>query len=152
MNIGEASVLSGVSAKMIRYYESTGLIHPATRSGSGAYRVYSPADIHTLKFVRRARDLGFSVTEIGALLRLWEDHARASADVKTIALEKVRELDLKIGELQAMRSTLMHLATTCHGNHRPDCPILNDLSESHRPKVEDIAHTPRPIQEGRKRA
>lgn len=127
MNIGEAARASGVSAKMIRYYESIGLIPPALRSGNG-YRVYSDADVHTLGFVRRARRLGFSVQQIERLVALWRDHDRSSAEVKRIALGHVEELQRKIAELEAMARTLRHLADHCHGDHRPDCPIIDDLA------------------------
>jgi Cu(I)-responsive transcriptional regulator len=129
MNIGEASKASGVSAKMIRYYESTGLIVTAARSGSG-YRKYTEADVHTLSFVRRARDLGFSVEQIGGLLQLWRDEGRASADVKRLALEHVAELDAKAAEIQAMSRTLRRLAESCHGNERPQCPIIDELAQA----------------------
>jgi MerR family transcriptional regulator, copper efflux regulator len=128
MNIGEAATASGVSAKMIRYYESTGLIRPARRHGSGAYRTYEETDVHTLRFIRKARDLGFSVTEIAGLLRLWQDRARASADVKALVQVKIAELKAKIAELVAMERTLHHLADCCQGDSRPDCPILDDLA------------------------
>lgn len=128
MNIGEAAAASGISAKMIRYYESIGLIGSATRTASG-YRVYTDADLHTLRFVRRARDLGFSVEQMHELLALWRDRSRASADVKRIALEHVAELERKAAELHAMADTLKHLARHCHGDARPDCPILADLGQ-----------------------
>ena len=128
MNIGEAAAASGISAKMIRYYESIGLTGPATRTASG-YRVYTDADLHTLRFVRRARDLGFSVEQMHELLALWRDRSRASADVKRIALEHVAELERKAAELHAMADTLKHLARHCHGDARPDCPILADLGQ-----------------------
>ncbi len=127
MNIGEASRASGVSAKMIRYYESIGLIPAPARSNSG-YRHYQPNDIHTLRFVRRARDLGFSIDSIVQLLDLWRDRGRASADVKRVALDQVATLKTKIGDLQKMVSTLEHLADHCRGDDRPDCPIMDDLS------------------------
>lgn len=151
MNIGETAAASGVSAKMIRYYESTGLIRPAARSGTGAYRVYSREDAHTLKFIRRARDLGFSVVEIANLLRLWHDHSRASAEVKTMALEKVRELERKIAELQDMQQALTHLAAHCHGNHRPECPILDDLSGRDGMASDGIAHSSRLLLDKKRR-
>ena len=132
MNIGQAAAASGVSAKMIRYYESIGLIGAAARTESG-YRVYSEADVHTLRFIRRARDLGFSVEQMGELLALWRDRSRASAEVKRIALEHVGELEQKMRELAEMADTLRHLAEHCHGDHRPDCPILNDLSHGQAP-------------------
>ena len=127
MNIGQASQASGISAKMIRYYETIGLIGPAQRTDSG-YRVYSDADLHTLRFVRRARGLGFSVEQMHELLALWRDRSRASADVKRVALEHVRELERKAAELQQMADTLKHLAKHCHGDQRPDCPIIDQLS------------------------
>jgi Cu(I)-responsive transcriptional regulator len=127
MNIGRAADASGVSAQMIRHYESIGLLPGATRTVAG-YRVYRDSDVHTLRFIRRARDLGFSIKEIGALLRLWNNRRRASADVKELAARHMRELDEKIRELQQMRETLAHLAHHCHGDGRPDCPILEDLS------------------------
>lgn len=126
MNIGQAAEASGVSAKMIRYYEQIGLIEPPARSQSG-YRVYAEQNVHTLRFVRRARSLGFSVEETGALLALWRDRSRASADVKALALKHVAELEEKAAALQAMATTLRHLASHCHGDRRPDCPILNEI-------------------------
>ncbi len=126
MNIGDAARASGVSAKMIRYYEDTALIPPAARTAAG-YRVYSDQDIHMLRFIRRARDLGFSVEGIRELLGLWRDRDRHSADVKRLALAHVAELRQKIRELEDMASTLETLAASCHGNDRPDCPILSEL-------------------------
>ncbi|HEY2051406.1 MAG TPA: Cu(I)-responsive transcriptional regulator [Caulobacteraceae bacterium] len=128
MNIGQAAKASGVSAKMIRYYEAIGLIPAADRTGSG-YRTYGSNEVHTLKFVRRARDLGFSVEEIGELVALWNDRDRASADVKSIALKHIDDLDRKVLELKEMSETLRRLAMTCHGDDRPDCPIIESLSE-----------------------
>lgn len=127
MNIGLAAERSGVSAKMIRYYESIGLIPKTVRTEAG-YRVYSDADVHTLRFIRRARDLGFSVEQIGELVSLWQDRSRASTDVKTIALGHIQALERKIEELRVMSDTLKHLATSCHGDERPDCPILEELA------------------------
>ncbi len=127
MNIGQAAEASGVSAKMIRYYEEIALIPPPARSQSG-YRVYGPDDVHTLRFVRRARSLGFSIEETGALLALWRDRSRASADVKAMALKHVAELEEKATALKAMAKTLRHLASHCHGDGRPDCPILDEIS------------------------
>lgn len=127
MNIGGAAIAAGVSAKMIRYYESIDLIKAPVRTESG-YRVYSLEDVHTLRFIGRARDLGFSIEEISSLLTLWHDRSRASADVKRIATEKITTLEAKIRELAAMVESLRHLAENCHGDHRPDCPILTDLA------------------------
>lgn len=130
MNIGEAAKASGVSAKMIRYYESVGLIDPAARSESG-YRVYSENDLHVLRFVKRARTMGFSMERIEVLLGLWRDGDRNSAEVKKLALGHVAELERQIAEMQAVADTLRKLAQTCHGDNRPDCPIIDDLSEEH---------------------
>jgi MerR family copper efflux transcriptional regulator len=127
MNIGEAAATSGVSAKMIRYYEEIGLTPPAARTASG-YRVYAENDVHTLRFIRRARDLGFSVEEMAELLALWRDRRRASADVKRIALAHVDDLERRMRELQEMATTLRHLAASCHGDDRPDCPIIDGLA------------------------
>jgi len=128
MNIGQAAAACGVSAKMIRHYESIGLIGAASRTASG-YRVYSDHDIHTLSFIRRARDLGFSVPQIHNLLALWRDQDRASADVKRIALRHVESLKSKMREIEAITGTLLHLAEHCHGDDRPDCPIIHDLAQ-----------------------
>ncbi len=128
MNIGDAARASGVSAKMIRYYESIGLIADAERTESG-YRTYGTSDVETLRFIRRARDLGFSVAEMTTLLALWRDRSRESAEVKEIALAHVGEIERRIRELEGMARTLRHLAGSCHGDHRPDCPILDDLSD-----------------------
>jgi MerR family copper efflux transcriptional regulator len=127
MNIGEAAQASGVSAKMIRHYEESGFVPKAGRTVAG-YRIYSERDVHMLRFIRRARDLGFSLKEIKELLGLWNNRRRESADVKRLVERHVKELDGKIAELQAMRGTLTHLARNCHGDARPDCPILEDLS------------------------
>jgi Cu(I)-responsive transcriptional regulator len=126
MNIGEAAKASGVSAKMIRYYESTGLIPAAGRTDAG-YRVYSDIEVQMLRFIRRSRDLGFPVEKIEELLALWRDRSRQSADVKRLAQEQIGGLERKIAEMQAMKDTLQHLADACCGDHRPDCPILADL-------------------------
>ncbi|WP_244815793.1 Cu(I)-responsive transcriptional regulator [Caballeronia sp. Lep1P3] len=128
MNIGEAARASGVTAKMIRYYESVGLLTPVSRTSSG-YRVYGEQEVHALRFVRQARRLGFLVEDIRKLLALWQDRSRASAEVKAIALEHVTELDRRIAELTDMRDTLSHLARHCHGDERPDCPILDKLAQ-----------------------
>ena len=128
MNIGEAAQASGVSAKAIRYYETAGLIAPANRPES-RYRVYDDDDVRMLRFIRirRARDLGFSIERIKRLLDLWQDKARASADVKRLALEHAAEIDAKIAALIAMRDSVQELAAACDGDQRPDCPILRDL-------------------------
>lgn len=130
LNIGEASKASGVSPKMIRHYESRGLLADARRTGAG-YRIYDRNDIHTLRFVRRARDLGFSIKEIAQLLDLWRNRRRSSADVRRVAEQHAVELNRKIEELQAMKRTLERLVHDCHGDERPDCPILDDLAEGH---------------------
>jgi len=127
MNIGQASLQSGVSAKMIRHYEALGLVPGVTRSAAG-YRQYGEATMHTLRFIRRARDLGFETREIHALLLLWRDKKRPSAQVKRIAQRHVADLAQRIAALQGMQRTLEHLAQRCHGDHRPDCPILEDLA------------------------
>lgn len=134
MNIGEAAKASGVSAKMIRYYETTGLIPKAERRASG-YRDYSPADVHNLRFIRRARDMGFAVAEINELLGLWRDRSRHSADVKRIAAAHVEELSARIAAMEEMRRTLQTLIGCCAGDDRPDCPILADLSEPGSPEA-----------------
>jgi len=127
MNIGQASKRSGVSQRMIRHYETIGLIPKAARRDSG-YRDYDGNDVHTLSFIRRARDLGFPIGEIAQLLALWQDRSRASADVKALALARANELKRKEQEIQAMRRSLEQLARNCHGDGRPDCPILEDLA------------------------
>ncbi|TYP64807.1 MerR family gold-responsive transcriptional activator of gol and ges genes [Stutzerimonas stutzeri] len=126
MNIGDAANRSGVSAKMIRYYERIGLIPTASRTASG-YREYEPRDVHMLRFIARARDLGFSVAEITELLDLWRDKDRRSADVKALAQARIRDLRHKIAHLQDMADTLEELANACAGNERPNCPILQRL-------------------------
>ena len=128
MNIGQAAKSSGVSAKMIRYYEQIGLIPKAIRSDAG-YRHYSPPDVRSLRFIRRSRDLGFSVEQISQLLVLWRDGDRASADVKAMALSHAGALKAKIVQLQAMAQTLEHLADQCQGDGHAECPILADLAE-----------------------
>lgn len=129
MNIGQAAAASGVSAKMIRYYESIALVPAAPRTDSG-YRVYGERELHTLRFIRRARKLGFSLDRVAELLSLWQDGGRASGDVKRIALDHVSELEQRIRELTEMRDTIAMLAACCHGDDRPDCPILQGLAAS----------------------
>jgi len=126
VKIGEASVASAVSQRMIRHYEKIGLIAPAPRRSSG-YRDYDVRDVHALRFIGRARDLGFGTEEIGQLLALWNDRSRSSGDVKALALARASELHLKAKTLEAMRRTLERLAASCHGDDRSDCPILEDL-------------------------
>ncbi|WP_457329450.1 Cu(I)-responsive transcriptional regulator [Rhizobacter sp. P5_C2] len=128
MNIGEAAQRSGVSAKMVRHYESLGLLPPVVRTDAG-YRQYGDNEVHTLRFIRRARDLGFGMAEIGELLKLWQNRRRASGDVKRIALAHMADLDRRITEMEAMKRTLSRLASCCHGDQRPDCPILDELAE-----------------------
>lgn len=127
MNIGEAANESGVSAKMIRHYEQVGLVPPAARTESG-YRRYGDAEIHTLRFIRRSRDLGFSIREIAELLDLWRNRRRPSRLVKSLAEAHIDTLEQKARELLAMKETLEHLVHCCHGDDRPDCPILDTLS------------------------
>lgn len=141
MNIGEAARASGVSAKMIRYYEATGLIPAAGRTPSG-YRVYSTTEVQMLRFIRRARDLGFSVEGIADLLALWRDRGRHSADVKELALAQVADLRRRIHTMEAMVDTLEDLANRCHGDHRPDCPILADLGGERSQVVPGLNEVP----------
>ena len=140
MNIGQAAKASGVSAKMIRYYEQTGLIPAADRKDSG-YRDYSATDVHMLRFIRRARDLGFSVAEIGDLLNLWRDETRQSAEVKRLAQGHIDALERKIADMQDMAHTLTMLVNACHGDHRPHCPILQRLETDQ--DNEDLSIRPR---------
>jgi Cu(I)-responsive transcriptional regulator len=126
-NIGEAARASGVTAKMVRHYESIGLLPPARRTEAG-YRLYGSDDVRMLQFIHRGRALGFSLDQIADLLALWRDKDRASADVRRLALEHIDELDRKIAELEAMKRTLATLASSCHGDARSDCPILDDLA------------------------
>ena len=127
VNISQAAALSGVSAKMLRHYESLGLIGRVTRTDSG-YRQYGAADVHTLRFIKRSRDMGFSMAEIAELVNLWHDRRRASASVKTIAQKHLDDLNARIEAMQAMQRTLQNLLQHCHGDERPDCPILDDLA------------------------
>jgi MerR family transcriptional regulator, copper efflux regulator len=129
VHIGAAAQRSGVSAKMVRHYESLGLLPPVSRTDSG-YRLYSDADIHALQFIKRSRDLGFSMAEIAELMGLWHNRRRASASVQRIARKHAEDLAKRIEQLQAMQRTLQHLIHCCHGDERPECPILDDLAGS----------------------
>ncbi len=131
MNIGVAAARSGVSPKMVRHYESLGLLPAVPRTESG-YRRYGERELHTLRFIRHARALGFSMAEIAELVKLWQNRRRASADVKRIALAHIADLDRKMVELAAMKATLQRLASCCHGDQRPDCPILDELAQTTR--------------------
>ena len=133
MNIGDAADRSGVSAKMVRHYETLGLLRQVDRTEAG-YRQYGDNEVHTLRFIRRARDLGFSMAEIAQLLRLWQDKRRASADVKRIALAHAADLGRRIEEMQGMQRTLERLAECCQGDQRPACPILDELAEQPAPR------------------
>ena len=129
MNIGTVAAASGVNAKMVRHYEAIGLLRPAPRLRND-YRDYSERDVHELRFIRRARRLGFSIAEIGALLALWRDHNRPSREVRRIAEAHVGDLEARIADMQTMARTLKQLVRSCHGDDRPDCPILDDLALS----------------------
>jgi MerR family copper efflux transcriptional regulator len=131
LQIGEAARRSGVSAKMVRHYESLGLLPSVHRTESG-YRQYTDSEVHTLQFIKRARELGFSMAEIGELVSLWQNRRRASASVKRIAQKHADELALRIDAMQAMQRTLTHLIHGCQGDGRPDCPILDDLAGTAR--------------------
>lgn len=126
LNIGDAAARSGVSAKMVRHYESLGLL-PAVHRTDAGYRQYGEREVHTLRFIRRARDLGFSMAEIAELVKLWQNRRRSSHEVHRIASRHVEELTRKLEEMEAMRRTLQHLVDCCHGDERPDCPILDEL-------------------------
>jgi MerR family copper efflux transcriptional regulator len=127
MNIGQAAAASGVSAKMIRHYEQVGLFPEPHRTDAG-YRQYSQREVHTLRFIRHARDLGFSIQQIGELVGLWQNRRRPSRQVKALAQAHIKELEQKAQELLAMKATLEHLVDCCHGDDRPDCPILEELA------------------------
>lgn len=131
MNIGEVAKSTGLPTKTIRYYESVGLIDPPARS-AGNYRRYDDRHVATLRFIQHARNLGFSVKEVASLVALWRDKRRASADVRRLATAHLAEIDARIAELGRMRQTLQHLVERCHGDHRPDCPILDELAEENR--------------------
>ena len=128
MNIGQAAAASGVSAKMIRHYEESGVIRAPRRTQSN-YRSYADNDVHVLRFVKRARTLGFSIADIKTLLSLWQDKSRSSSAVKRIARTHIDDLQAKIAELQSMVRTLEHLSHHCHGDHRPECPIIEELAK-----------------------
>lgn len=127
MNIGQAATASGISSKMIRHYESIGLLAQAKRSPSG-YRQYNTNDIHTLRFIKQARNLGFSTEHIKDLLNLWQNHRRSSQRVKDLAKDHLRNVDQRISELNEIKKTLEHLVHHCQGNERPDCPIIDRLA------------------------
>ena len=128
MNIGQAAKASGVSAKMIRHYEQVGLF-PGPRRTEAGYRQYGANEVHTLRFIRHARDLGFSIEQIGELLALWHNRRRSSRQVKALAQAQIDKLELKLREIEVMKATLEHLVHCCHGDDRPDCPILESLAE-----------------------
>lgn len=129
ITIGDAAARSGVSAKMLRHYESLGLLPKVARTEAG-YRLYSDSDVHTLRFIRRARDLGFSIAEISELLALWQDRRRASSEVKRIAKSHIADLERRLAEMQAMKLALEQLVSCCRGDERPDCPILDGLADT----------------------
>lgn len=150
MNIGDTARVSGVSAKMIRHYEQIGLIPRAKRTDSG-YRTYNGNDVHTLRFIRQARGLGFSIKQIEELLNLWRNQRRPSSKVKALAVAHIDELDARIRELEAMKQTLQELAAHCHGDERPECPILDRLAApssvaTPRAARKDISHQPTRVQ------
>jgi MerR family copper efflux transcriptional regulator len=140
LNIGQAATASGVSAKMIRHYEQVGLLPQARRTEAG-YRQYGQPDIHTLRFIRHARDLGFSIAEIGALVGLWQDRSRPSRQVKALAQAHIQALEDKARELLAMKATLQHLVQCCRGDDRPDCPILASLAAVETEPAEATSRT-----------
>jgi Cu(I)-responsive transcriptional regulator len=140
MNIGQAAAASGVSAKMIRHYESVGLFPEAARTDSG-YRQYTDKDISTLRFIRQSRDLGFSIDQIRELLALWQDRKRPSRQVRALAQAHIEELDAKLNELHAMKATLEHLVHCCHGDERPDCPIIDTLAQERPAAAKASART-----------
>ena len=152
MNIGDAAKASGVSAKMIRHYESVGLFPQAARTEAG-YRLYGDKEIGTLRFIRHSRDLGFSIEQIRALLGLWQDRERPSRQVKALAQAHIEEIDAKLAELQAMKATLEHLVHCCHGDDRPACPIIDTLESAAAVRGEPAPHGAHAgLQPGRRRA
>jgi MerR family copper efflux transcriptional regulator len=150
MNIGQAARASGVSARMIRHYEGVGLLSAAARSGAG-YRQYSDRDVHTLRFIRQSRELGFSIEQIRELLALWQNRRRPSRQVKALAQAHLQELEQKLRELQAMKASLEHLVSCCSGDDRPECPILDGLARDPAATAGDASAPPRgaPMQAGR---
>ncbi|MEZ5563365.1 MAG: Cu(I)-responsive transcriptional regulator [Gammaproteobacteria bacterium] len=142
MNISHAAKLSGVSAKMIRHYESAGLVPAAARNESG-YRVYSMDDVHRLAFIRRARAVGFGTPDIRQLLSLWQNRRRPAREVKRLAVEHLAQLQTRIADLEAIADTLSHLIGHCHGDERPDCPILDSLAADDRQPTSSASNTPR---------
>lgn len=150
MNIGEAAGLTGLPPKTIRYYEEIGLVVPSARRANG-YRDYSEHDVRLLQFVARARSLGFSVENCRDLLSLYRDQHRASADVKALALARIEDIERKIRELQAMQATLEDLVARCHGDHRPDCPILRDLAHAPGADGASAGHAPHGHDQGKRR-
>lgn len=151
MNIGEAAKASGVSAKMIRHYEEVGLIPAAARSESG-YRLYSEADVHTLRFVRHARDLGFSIPVIGELVGLWQNRRRSSRVVRAVAQAHIQDLEQKAKDILAMKATLEHLVHCCNGDDRPDCPIIDTLAAQAAPHQAESTETARGALRGGRQA
>ena len=149
MNIGEAAEKAGVTPKMVRHYESLGLLPKVHRTESG-YRVYGEPEVHTLRFIKRSRDLGFSIPEISELVKLWQDRRRPSSSVKKVAAAHLAELDRKLAEMQSMRKTLSHLVHCCQGDERPECPILEDLGQA--PPVQAAKKAPAPSAPGRSAA
>jgi Cu(I)-responsive transcriptional regulator len=149
MNIGEAASASGVSAKMIRHYESVDLLPPAART-DGGYRQYADKDVHTLQFIRRSRDLGFSIAEIRGLLNLWQDRTRPSRQVKAMAQAHISDLEQKAQEILAMKATLEHLVRCCRGDDRPECPILDQLASSAESVMTHAARVPKTLLQRRR--
>ena len=143
-NIGEAARLSGVSAKMVRHYESLGLLPAVLRTDSG-YRQYTEREIHTLRFIKRSRDLGFSMAEIAELLKLWQNRRRSSSEVRRIAIRQVAELEHRMAEMEAMKRTLEHLVACCQDDHRPDCPILDELGKEADTGIHKKASSPQSL-------
>ena len=151
MNIGDAAKATGLSAKMIRHYESVGLVAAPDRTDAG-YRLYTDVDVHTLRFIRHARDLGFSIAEIGELVSLWHDRRRPSRQVKALASAHIQALDDKARELLAMKATLEHLVRCCRGDDRPECPILASLADDETTAVPASSKSRRLPVSGRRRA